>query len=322
MATQTATKIICPICDRSDYREIRRGIRDTPDAPVFSCNGCDLHFIEPMPDVDQYYASGEYRKQHTSAVGRQISPAERFEIHRPFMDERRDDPHVRWEKNWSVLEVGCSAGYFLDAVKEKVLDVQGCEFNREEADFLEGLDISCWRTDEVYVGLESQMDVACAFHVLEHAERPLVFLEDLTMTLKPGGYIYLEVPNIDEALISVYGLEPYKDWAYRTPHLWNFNKETFEALLSKAGLIGEVWNTQAYSLFNNLNWLLTGEPMATIREGRSVPQIKPFDHGSDLRSVTATDILNGFFREVDQEYRQKLVNLGIGSTLRFWGQVK
>jgi transposase-like protein len=42
----TATLLICPICETSDYRKVRQGVRHNPDRVVYECNLCGLQFLE------------------------------------------------------------------------------------------------------------------------------------------------------------------------------------------------------------------------------------------------------------------------------------
>jgi 2-polyprenyl-3-methyl-5-hydroxy-6-metoxy-1,4-benzoquinol methylase len=311
----TATLLICPICETSDYRKVRQGVRHNPDRVVYECNLCGLQFLELDYNPQEYYASGEYRKRHTSAVGREVTPAERFDLHRPFMDELRDDPHVRWEKHWTVLEVGCSSGYFLDSVSSSVAHVFGIDLNADDAEWACSLpSVDGAYPGSMHINAERlPANVVCAFNVLEHQANPLMFLDELKSKMTSGGYIYLEVPNLNDALVSTYKNEAFSNWWYRDPHLWNFDASTFHALMKKAGFRGRVWNTHGYSLYNNLRWLYESEPQATVKEGRGVPIIQ----GNEKNQKT----FNHFFARVDKEYRDMACALGLGSHLRYWGQV-
>ena len=64
-----------------------------------------------------------------------------------------------------------------------------------------------------------KFDIIFLFHVLEHIQNPKNFLLEIKKHLKDSGTIYLEVPNIDDALYSIYNLKSYKEFYFRLPHV-------------------------------------------------------------------------------------------------------
>lgn len=235
------------------------------------------------------------------------------------MDERRDDHHVRWEPHWEVLEVGCASGYFLDSLEGKVRMRVGSELNEEDCAYanekLAGGAPLVWAMPlssfSIY-GRGPGFHCICAFDVLEHIEDPLEFLGQIKARLKQGGYVYLQMPNLEDALLTVYQTEGFADFWYRKPHIWYFNKKTLYQLLTRAGFGGTIWSVEEYSLATHMNWMLHGKPRETIYEGRAVAQL--------LGKGEMVDALNDFHRNADKTYREGLGLLGIGNRLRAWIQ--
>ena len=90
----------------------------------------------------------------------------------------------------------------------------------------------------------------------------LKFLNSLKNHLKPEGMLFLEVPNVDEALLTFYDIPEFKDYQYQLPHNWYFNKDTIEELLKKCGFgLNEILNIQRYGLANHLGWLTERKPL-------------------------------------------------------------
>lgn len=74
-----------------------------------------------------------------------------------------------------------------------------------------------------------QYDALVSCHVLEHFREPLVALAAMRLLLRPGGRVWLEVPN---------AAQPYgcvdTHWLQR-PHLYNFTAATLTLTLLRAG---------------------------------------------------------------------------------------
>ncbi len=313
-----AAKIKCPICQVSDYQEIRRGIRHFPNQPVYECSICGLQFLDPpAEDVRDYYTSGEYRRMHSGGANhKNIFTAEgRFTQYRPFMAERRDDPHVEWKQHYEVLDIGCSSGYFLDSLKGRVRHRLGLEWNPVDAAYantvvaeagqkaVDGRDIS-------ELSQKPGFHVICAFHVLEHTADPLKFLIECRKRLKSEGHLYIDVPNLNDVMLTTIKPKQFSDFWYRAPHIWNFTRDTLFRLLVKAGLVGDIWSTEEYSLANTLHWMKYGKPAANPYEGRRVPRVdddKPY----------AIEV-NEFMQDADETWRRGIGLLGIGGRLRAW----
>src|SRR5258706_6044570 len=81
-----------------------------------------------------------------------------------------------------------------------------------------------------------KFDLLVVRHVLEHAHRPLLFVEAIKRLMKPGGYAVFEVPNCEAA----FDLHDYTIlWE---DHVSYFTPATFQACLSISGL--EILNMQ------------------------------------------------------------------------------
>lgn len=128
----------------------------------------------------------------------------------------------------AILDIGCSSGAFLRTLKDGRWRLHGVEISEEEA---ERARVSAGA--EVFVGdpLDApfepeSFDVITCFHLLEHVHRPVELLKRVRTWLKPGGFFYVILPNIDswEARIFRsywYGLELPR-------HLFHFSPYSLE----------------------------------------------------------------------------------------------
>lgn len=133
-----------------------------------------------------------------------------------------------------MLDVGSERGYFLDAMRKRGWSVEGVEPHRPFAEFARsafGLDITHARLEEVRV--VGGYDLLTMWHVLEHVDSPLDVLRRCYELLKPGGLLFIEVPNLDSLGASLCG----SYWlAFRDPtHRWAFRQRAIAHLAGRAG---------------------------------------------------------------------------------------
>ncbi|HEY6471813.1 MAG TPA: class I SAM-dependent methyltransferase, partial [Acidimicrobiales bacterium] len=103
--------------------------------------------------------------------------------------------------NKSVLEVGCSTGYFTKYLVERGCNVVGIEIDPDAATKAEA-----W-ADHVVVGnlddsdlwnevKDESFDAVVLGDVLEHLRDPLTALRHAARKLKPSGFIVTSLPNV------------------------------------------------------------------------------------------------------------------------------
>ena len=99
----------------------------------------------------------------------------------------------------SFLEIGCGTGFVISAISERFQEARlsGSEY------FEEGLVYARQRVpgaeftqmDAQHIPYESDLDAIGAFDVLEHIEEDEVVLQQICKALKPGGVVFITVPQ-------------------------------------------------------------------------------------------------------------------------------
>ncbi len=96
--------------------------------------------------------------------------------------------------------------------------------------------------------------------MLEHFPEPKSILGKLSDMVADDGQIIVEVPNADDALLTLYQSETFSHFTYWSCHLFLFTSRTLEILVSQAGLkVDYIKHVQRYPLSNHLYWLANGE---------------------------------------------------------------
>jgi 2-polyprenyl-3-methyl-5-hydroxy-6-metoxy-1,4-benzoquinol methylase len=296
-------------------------IRGGKARKVLKCETCQLTFLEPIERNLKEYYKKEYRQEYSPTVGKENSPREIFNMYRPFMDERVERVQHLVSKECSVLEIGCATGYFLDALSTHVDNRIGIEYNETHAEFVRSeLGIPCYTTPITDTDIsKGSIDAVFLFHILEHVEDPVLFLTGIFPYLSEGGKIYIEVPNIDDALLGTYKIRAYEEFFFHDPHLFYFSAETLQSLACTAGFRGGVEMVQRYSLLNHFHWILTNQPMGDANLGMRVSQLFNIRDSQD-KSNNALEIrVNNFIREADMQYRELLKEFGKTESIAFTG---
>lgn len=246
----------CYLCGSDKSRQKPGTVRDLPELKVLECSDCGLVFLSSTEHIkDSFY---EESGMHAQAID---IPA--WLRNAASDDNRRFRQLTRCMENRSVLDFGCGAGGFLLQARNVTSRACGVEVEtRLIPHFREqGLEVHASLDN-----LDESFDLITLFHVLEHFPDPCKLLQQLAKKLKTGGQIIVEVPNANDALLTLYQCEPFSRFTYWSCHLYLFNAATLTRLAEKCGLtVNYVQHIQRYSLANHLHWLAKGQPGGHVR---------------------------------------------------------
>ena len=265
----------CILCKNDNFKIITNMVRHDIPRRVVQCINCSLISLENPTDDIMDYSGPEYRSLHGPILGKKVSEKEMFDIQIQFQQERFDHVKSLLNNSSKVLEIGCSTGHFLHTIKNHVNEVVGIELDQSHAKFARencNLNVYDRSINETPI-LENYFDVIFMFQVFEHIPNPIEFLSLYKKYLKPNGIIYIEVPNINDSLLSIYDIPSYQKFYFRLPHVYYYSELTLQKILEKAGFNGITKTIQEYTVFNHLHWLLTGNPQDTHDDGRQLPRL-------------------------------------------------
>lgn len=140
----------------------------------------------------------------------------------------------------SLLEIGCGAGYFLDACAELGIRAEGVDGGPTGARArARGLVVhDTWVDDfEPLRGF----DALAMWEVIEHLPRPISVLERLRTFVRPGATLALSTPSWSGLPAKILG----RRFPMITPpeHLTLFTRDGLERLLARAGFRPFRWRS-------------------------------------------------------------------------------
>ncbi|MCD4756742.1 MAG: class I SAM-dependent methyltransferase [Arcobacteraceae bacterium] len=275
----------CYLCKSKDYHQREGQVRDNDEIKVYECNICGLVFLSDFSHIDEkFYQESNMNTDITSEYSK-------------WLQETQEDDKRRFEFikssiiGHSLLDFGSGAGGFLTQVKSICNDVTGLELDRRVQSYYLNKNIKF--ESDIYNLKENSFDTITMFHVLEHLKDPISVLKNLSKSLKNNGSIIIEVPNANDALLSIYNNDAFKSFTYWSCHLFLFTKYSLEKVCQKAGYKVEfIKHIQRYPLSNHIYWLANNKPgghkyWANFLDSPSLSK----EYESSLAAVGATDTI-------------------------------
>lgn len=226
----TGEPIACPGCGHAGHFKVASLDRRLKMLPTVACEHCGLLFICPMPtdaELDIYY-SKFYRLDYQAAGA---------EPKTKHLDKRRREAGMRmaaleglFDGPIRSLDFGCGSGEFVMAMLAAGHDAHGFEpgesyGNYARAQLGDRITVKGWKQ----VDYDEAFDLVTCFHVLEHLRDPRAAIERMVRWVKPGGYIYIEVPDMAPRRNKGFG-------GFHFGHLTGFNHHNLIVVAARAGL--------------------------------------------------------------------------------------
>jgi SAM-dependent methyltransferase len=250
-----------PLRHQPGLRIAAEGLEARFDVRSVLCRRCGLVFTSPQPDPE--LLARFYARQHRELFANPDPASGALRI--PGQGSRRDQ--LAWLaarlgdlRGLRVLEVGCYEGYLLSLLAgrgARCVGVEPCEAAAELGRSRFGVDIRTGMLDQLELGAAS-FDLAILSHVAEHLADPLAALARCHALLRPGGRLFVEVPNV---------LAPRARHVvdfFTFDHLFNFSPRTLTRLGARAGF--EALEVDADFPFPAFRWL------ARAVDARPAPQ--------------------------------------------------
>ncbi|MBI4848378.1 MAG: class I SAM-dependent methyltransferase [Nitrospirae bacterium] len=258
----------CRMCGSPEKEIVSSQVAGDPDARVYRCLECSLIYLFPiMTEADEaefYREQFETYMQGRAGVSWQ-SPQRHFQSYQAEGERRLPIVRRHLRMTDTVLEIGSSTGYFLDDLRGYVQSVQGVEPSELYCAFANERGISTVASlEEVSV---QSFDVLVLYYVLEHLRDPVAYLSGLRRYLKVDGRLLLEVPNVDDVLVSRYSIPGFLKFYWQKAHYHYFSHTTLTRVFKQAGYDCELFPVQRYDLSNHIVWMTEQRPGGTGHYG-------------------------------------------------------
>ncbi|HEY5237613.1 MAG TPA: class I SAM-dependent methyltransferase [Rhizomicrobium sp.] len=218
---------LCELCRRDALEQVYTPERSTRGMTVHLCRNCGL--VQSLPRADRAarapaavssgadwgnvrYGKGFRTKAAMEAIGR----------------------HAKLSDVMCLLDVGSNRGSFARAFLEAaphahLVAVEPDERVAESCKDMERTELIHARIEDA--ALENdRFDIVHSCHTIEHVAEPAKVLEDHWRTLKPGGMLVIDAPN----LAFLGGDDVVEEW-FIDKHLTHFSQATYTRMIEAAG---------------------------------------------------------------------------------------
>ena len=221
----------CMICSGTNFSPYKNGAYGKE---IYICDNCTLVFTNPQPDFaellkkygEEYYSHWITPDQQTRRIG---------------LWNRRLKIVKKFIRTGKLIDVGCGEGLFIYCAGQQGYDVSGVEISDFAVQYAKEkfkLNIINSKLEESNLP-ENSFDIITFWHVLEHLSSPDITLKEAYRILKPGGFLFLSTPNIEDLI----GQEFYRliNGHYfqistpesQEPHLYHFSAKTLSILAKR-----------------------------------------------------------------------------------------
>jgi 2-polyprenyl-3-methyl-5-hydroxy-6-metoxy-1,4-benzoquinol methylase len=183
----------CPCCGGSSplpWMKVEGQSQYGPTSyDLLRCASCQHTWLDNRPTVEEmtYYYSPSYHR----VVGHAGETS-------PKRWERQCRVILKYKSGGNILDIGCSSGGFLASLRKGPWKLYGIELSAptaERARAITGGDIFAGDVVDATFPHES-FDVITCSDVMEHFYDPQEVFRRIYSWLKPGGIVYIFVPNI------------------------------------------------------------------------------------------------------------------------------
>lgn len=219
------------------------------------CLHCGFIYVFPLPskeDIERYYNDNSYYADYTGKKWRE------WNIRHHLL--RKLELIECYCTKGNLLDIGCADGLFLNLAVSRGWNATGVEISENlslQAKNNFNLQIHKGTLRSAKFPSDS-FDAVTFIHNLEHSPNPRSIMKEVNRILKPGGYIYVAVPNLDEKIQMLIRLLPVNsEIKHRIlkiaggicppDHLCTFSKSTLHFLLRKNG-----FSPQKYVYINRI----------------------------------------------------------------------
>jgi len=265
LAEHLAQTIDCPLCGGPSHTPLfeKQGFT------FVRCDECRLVFVNPQ--VREDVVLSEYRTAETNDLWFGVLTSDRqLALDREKFGEVLDllEPYRGAGR---MLDVGCSIGLFLDLARSRGWDGVGIEFAPRALAYARdayGLEVLDVPLEEAAFEPES-FDAVGLLSVLEHTNEPRRMLADVARVLRPGGAVYVVVPNVASLACRILH-ERARTFDGRN-HLVYFSSATLADCLDRCGFDTPYVGTKVSSFAPLAEHLAFEEPYADVELRDEVP---------------------------------------------------
>jgi len=213
----------CPVCEAASDRRIfvKNG------GTYVKCGACGMVYLNPV------FTDNALRTYYENNTSVQASAhVNESEFYRSIYSKGLHSAE-KFAKAGSILDIGCSSGFFLDIAKVSGWQTYGIELNRSEIQIAREKGHKVWSTAIEEIRFDTKLNVITMWDVFEHIKAGRQYLQSLKNLLDNNGLVFLQIPSA--ASLAARVLQERCNMFDGIEHVNLYTPRTISVLCEKAG---------------------------------------------------------------------------------------
>ena len=214
----------CPVCQ--DNHEQVLFIKD--GGTHVKCTQCEMVYLNPV--FKDEHLENHYRTNHSGQSEIVANDSDFYT--NLYMKGLHSIEKTTNAKN--ILDIGCSAGGFLDCAKSSGWKTYGVELNEKEAAYADEKGHNIHNELLENINFTQDMDAVTLWDVFEHLKDGFGYLEQIKSLLSKNGVIFMQIPSADSLAAKI--LQEKCNMFDGIEHVNLYSYKAIEKLAKKCGL--------------------------------------------------------------------------------------
>lgn len=201
----------------------------------FACDGCGLHFIYPLPSLEEIAAL--YDRDYYDSWGLDSGTVSTERMKQATFHDKLDVVEKFVPDKGRILDIGCATGFFLDAARQREWDPYGVELSSYSSELARQLIGS----DRILTGqladaefADNSFDAVFMTDVIEHVHDVRPFIAEVSRITRAGGIVAITTPDPESLSCRLMG----RHWPhFKLEHLLYFSARSLSLLMEPMGFI-------------------------------------------------------------------------------------
>ena len=239
-AKYRVAEMSCPICNLDAYKLwgscLKRETVYQPEIPELltqyvKCKKCGVIYAKNAVLYYSLYVKPPKVDQRIDVGGLMPEDTERISFNLGIVQKAYGKC-----SDFTLLDVGCSGGEFLELALQSNIIADGVEINPRVAEVArKKTNTKVYKGDMCEISISKKYDVVNFTEIIEHIIEPNKFMNAIHRVLNPGGMIYITtMPNTDSLQVRLSGCETPMIRDTFTHHVL-YNLRSMRYLLQKHG---------------------------------------------------------------------------------------
>ena len=227
----------CPLCISSEIVSLR--ITNCENHPLYDPRLGSTMLWKQCDECEHVFTAGYFTEQANAILFKKVNEHQKVGVNAEasrYISARMVEKVLPYAHEGIWLDVGFGNGSLLCTAQEYGFLPIGIDMRSDNVNDLKAKGIEAHRVPFNELALPEKCSVISMADVLEHVAFPIKALQAAKSMLKPGGVLFLSMPNSDSEVWRALDAQQANPYWGELEHFHNFSKGRLYTLLRECGL--------------------------------------------------------------------------------------